>query len=451
MNSTPGLHTKPFPARPRSPMGFSLIEVLIAIFILAIGIISIASLFPVGIVQQRQTTDDIMGPVVANNALSLIRSRVKQEDFGTFEDFNLIAPLITIPGDWPWLRPGFVLEDDATSPGPLSSPTPYNDQGTVDIFSHRYVKKLLDSSNEQNLLFATQIPNGLPIGGTPILWGIPFNRSLHRLNFGTLQPAPPKFIITQQERYFPQQSQASFDASGDPIPPKSPQYTWDCMFRRFNGRVQVAIFVYRVTPPPGMDGYAYTVQPLTNLTVSSGFTEDQRQSPLPMHLPVRLADFGDAEIQSVASEGSWDADNPLSSTPRFPVIVHGNAPGLTYDPGNRMQAWQEPGQWLLDQNNNVRQVLSNGRDDPAADPLEVELLRPVSPVSFAFNNLAGVNFYLGVDPNPIFSGGFAYTDVVTDLWYIPNEVTIDANFNTATDPDEPIVSLTPVFIMVKEL
>ena len=36
-----------------------------AIFILGIGIISIAALFPAGIAQQRRSLDDVTGPVVA--------------------------------------------------------------------------------------------------------------------------------------------------------------------------------------------------------------------------------------------------------------------------------------------------------------------------------------------------------------------------------------------------
>ena len=54
---------------------FSLIEVLIAIFILAIGIISISALFPAGIAQQRRTVDDTIGPIVAENALTVLRRR----------------------------------------------------------------------------------------------------------------------------------------------------------------------------------------------------------------------------------------------------------------------------------------------------------------------------------------------------------------------------------------
>ena len=89
---------------PRAKRAFSLIEVLLAIFILGVGVISIAALFPAGIAQQRASVDDIIAPTVANNAISLLRTKLRAEDFGTFEQFNEKAPRVTITGDFPWLR-----------------------------------------------------------------------------------------------------------------------------------------------------------------------------------------------------------------------------------------------------------------------------------------------------------------------------------------------------------
>src|SRR5215510_7534796 len=68
----------------RGRSGFSLIAVLLAVLILGVGVISSAALFPAGIVQQRLSVDDGMGPRVANNALSILRSKLKQDDFGYF-------------------------------------------------------------------------------------------------------------------------------------------------------------------------------------------------------------------------------------------------------------------------------------------------------------------------------------------------------------------------------
>ena len=45
------------PAKTACRAGFSLVELLLSVFILAIGIISVSALFPAGIAQQQQTTD----------------------------------------------------------------------------------------------------------------------------------------------------------------------------------------------------------------------------------------------------------------------------------------------------------------------------------------------------------------------------------------------------------
>jgi len=104
--------------------GFSLVEVLLAIFILGIGVISIVSLFPAGIAMQRQSVDDIIGPTVAQNAIATIRNRVRPEDFGTPEEFG--NPSNTIHGDFGWSRPAFYTSDLGT--------TTWDDRGTTNLF-----------------------------------------------------------------------------------------------------------------------------------------------------------------------------------------------------------------------------------------------------------------------------------------------------------------------------
>ena len=54
---------------------FSLIEVLMSVFILGIGVIAIASLLPAGIKQQQNSRDISAGPVVAQAAIGLLRSK----------------------------------------------------------------------------------------------------------------------------------------------------------------------------------------------------------------------------------------------------------------------------------------------------------------------------------------------------------------------------------------
>ena len=337
--------------------GFSLIEVLLSVFILGIGVISIAALFPAGIAQQRQSVDDITGPIVAQNALAILRTKLRPADFGTFEEFGAGPPLFTIDGDWPWLRPAFILNDPGFS------------SGTIDIFNGTGA--------------AAAIEAGIPSG-------IPYNTARYATS--------PIFVVTQQERYYPMRSLNS----ANPRPPK-PQYVWDCMFRRFQGKVMVAIFVYRTTIVGGGD-VAYRVP------------ENPSNSDIPP-MPINLS-----------LTALWDTYGltPGNTTEDDALIV-GTDP---YNTADQAQSWQEPGQWILDQNNNLHRVLSQYRHDEFG-PV-VELIRPVPAILDV-----RTNFALGItQPN-----GFVYEDVVSNIWYIPREVTLDG----------VPVRLTTVYVTVREL
>lgn len=60
-------------AHPRTT-GFTLAEVLISLGIFAIGMIAVASLFPVAAILQKETADDILGQQSANNARATIEA-----------------------------------------------------------------------------------------------------------------------------------------------------------------------------------------------------------------------------------------------------------------------------------------------------------------------------------------------------------------------------------------
>lgn len=339
--------------------GFSLIEVLLAIFILGIGAISIAAIFPAGIAQQRLTVDEMVGPTVANNALEIIRSKVRQQDFGTYEDtFSSSPPIVTIPGDWPWSRPAFFTTDSTVSGN-------FVPQGSIAIFDGTLPNTT-----------STEVPYNVFLYGS----------------------SAPDMIITQGERYYPQASQfATVD-----VAPK-PEYVWDCMFRKFGGRVYVAIFVYRVSIP-NVGAFTYKVPTVGGIP------------PVPIWIT-----FNTATEQ-------WDSFGPdLMAGTVDDAQVPGTIAGSAYDPTDNAQQWQFPGQWILDQNNNVHRVIY-GRENQAEGP--VELQRPV-PV------MAGL---------PVFStGNNASEDIVTDIWYMPR--TLNATIGGAATE----ISVTPVYVMVKEL
>ena len=193
--------------------GFSLMELLIAVFVLGIGLIGISALFAAGISQQRQAIDVFQGEMVAENALALLRVKLKSQWFGTMEDFNTedqitpstIAsqPLSNSPidGDWSWKRPGFIFSDYPS--------TPINENGAIDIFSAYLTRYYLNQndSNIQNLLadplvlskIATENYTLLNTDTNFPLCGIPYvPHDCGDAIIGTLK-CPPVVLISQEE------------------------------------------------------------------------------------------------------------------------------------------------------------------------------------------------------------------------------------------------------------
>ena len=78
--------------RPNQP-GFSLIELMIAIGILAIGAAMIASAFPVAAMENKKSVEYTMGALVGENALAICRNKLRHSVLdgpmdGTFRDIT---------------------------------------------------------------------------------------------------------------------------------------------------------------------------------------------------------------------------------------------------------------------------------------------------------------------------------------------------------------------------
>ncbi|MBC8523168.1 prepilin-type N-terminal cleavage/methylation domain-containing protein [PVC group bacterium] len=381
----------------KSHFGFSLIELLLAIFILGIGIISIAALLPAGIRQQQRAADDLIGPIVANNALTLIRSRVSSDDFGyceVFDEFNWSPDLCdnrpsplnesndwrTICGDWMWRRPAFIAADYGDSANPVD----VNLRGAIDIFGAPN-----NSIAEQ---WASYADGELP--------GIPYNLEKHPNLSYTDGPsddkAPPVMRITAAERQYPMWDG---DPRGittevyDPTSRDGGKYYWDCMFRRYEQRVLVAIFVYRIVEPNATSPY---------LVDTSGWTTPQ--------FPYFRNLVG-------SSTGAWSATTD---------VLLGTETDNPNEPNNQ---WQAIGQWIVDQNGHVHQVRRGRRK--TNDSYEVKLVSTPAPVMVSpsitdpsYAAPTNVNWWEGALQNPpvIPSGslrGFVEEGVVTDIWYLP--------------------------------
>ena len=410
-------------ARVPARRAFSLIELLLSVFILAIGIISVSALFPAGIAQQQQSTDDQLGPVVAEQALGLLRSRVSAEDFGTFEEFgvtNVLAQSIQggnasyayrpCAGDWSWIRPGLIKADLAGTQG-------LDDAGAIDIFS-TLAQNTGGTSQE-----VCEFPAGIQGSSGLRFFGAPYNTARTGL-------APP-IIVTQRERWWPTVPEGA--AIGTP-----PQYAWDCMFRRHGGRVQVAIFVFRVVGVGGavrpyvgapLDGTVATGYPdlppvpYRRVMVSSGATSGPATSGPPFGLQVPAGWQQPAALslsaQNPFTTGLAAAGQGLAATD----FIAAQVPQVS-------QQWQFPGQWLVDNNGNVHRVAQGRR--VASDPLQVRLSAPVPrvPSSQVYDDYELQPTATGTDPVP---------QGVRTIHYVP--AIINANGT----------QLVPVYATVRDL
>ena len=383
-----------------SRRAFSLVELLLAVFILGIGIIGISALFPAGIAQQRQANDDIMGPIVADNAMAILRMKLKPEWFGTMEEFgsadlifpNVSAPVThhsTVPGDWEWKRPGFLFKK-------ISTVANIDERGAIDIFSAYYTSNQLGGTIGSSLdLSKIATENSGGTGASAPLFGIPYNTRL----------GIPPVLIFQSERAYPN----NYSGAGKT---KRPAFYWDCMFRRFAGRIQVAIFVYRVVDGGGEPRDYIVSQGSTALGTSL--------PPLPLLVDLSIAPFAPWKFGGLDGLPLTIVDNAKVLNPT-PTTTPGNIPVE--------QSWEFPGQWILDEYNTVHRVLT-GRRTSKDGP--VILTRPV-PAHPPLAELFGVTYTAGTtvgavpaDPGDRF------------IWFVP-----------VTDPKG--FTLVPVYASVQEL
>ncbi|MSR28130.1 MAG: hypothetical protein EXS03_00950 [Phycisphaerales bacterium] len=391
---------------------FSLVELLLAVFILGIGIIGISALFPVGIVQQRQASDDIMGPIVADNAMAILRLKLDPKWFGGYEDFGQsdfvmlptgvpsLALGITIPGDWRWKRPGSLFSDLGN--------TAVNELGAIDIFSGLYSSKQMGGSlgSAVNMSKAgNESPDGDAGGGAgAALYGLPYNRSLFDPQYSPFLPVDthadtvPVVVVTQSERSYPQPGTAGQGF-------KKPAYYWDCMFRRFEGRVQVAIFVYRIVS--GGESRPYTV--------AQGAVPINAATP-----PLPLSIIPAAPWTAGGFDGNPNTAIDNATVPGTAAAATGNPVDLTAE-----QSWQYPGQWIVDQYGTVHRGIG-GRRNTREGP--VTLTRPI-PSHPALPSLFG----FGANGSPT-----GLNTSIRAIWFLPG---IDAAG----------VSIVPVYATVQEL
>ncbi|MBM4052089.1 MAG: prepilin-type N-terminal cleavage/methylation domain-containing protein [Planctomycetes bacterium] len=430
-----------------SRRAFTLVEVLLAVFILGIGIISVSALFPVGIVQQRASNDDALGPVVAQHAMGVIRSKVGQDDFGTFEEYGLYdldgtAPS-TIPGDWHWKRPTMYFQQQLTGVG-WTDGTVEDDTGTIDVFGTLLLNVELGAGPGNNLNlsrvgseFST---DGLGNGANRV-YGIPVNRRKWDPDLDTTTPLfifadydgdsiedngellahQPYAIITQAERWWPAMPPARSVDEANAQARRRPQFVWDCMFRRFEGRILVAVFVYRVGTA-GVEGGPYRVAQAPTISGLASYPATPRLGAFVNPQPT-----GSIGLSVAAIPRAGGVDGNVGTRADNAAIPGTNpgTPAAGFNATNDLYAWQAPNQLWLDQWNDIHRVVG-GRRTSADGP--VTLARPISA-----KVPSAVYFGVGANGLPLADPG-----TLPVIWYLPTE---DANGT----------SITPVYITVMEL
>jgi prepilin-type N-terminal cleavage/methylation domain-containing protein len=413
---------------------FTLVELLLAVFILGIGVLGVAALLPSAISMQQRANDDVVGPIVADNAIAIIRSKLTPEMFGTMEEFNLsndfsspvnpatgngvsVARPFSIPGDWGWKRPTTLV----SAGGPNAASARFI--GAIDIFGGTAAQGA--------------VPGGLLAlserAASAAMQGIPYSRRVFDPTFRAVNPVvgayttpsaqfTPAILITQGERCYPMSSEATY-------PQPKPQYVWDCMFRRFEGRILVAIFVYRVSTAGGdLAGVSRDVGNGVDRNALAPYrvglpTAGAGPSGIPPAIPMSVA---------FAPTQAWR----FGGTDGNPATVFDNARILGTDAAGAgvptelpiASTWQAPGQWIVDEYNVVHKVAS-GRRNTREGP--VFLTRPVpdlEPTQALFGPGAGAQL---TEVN-------MFTRGITQIWFVPTR-------------DQNGFLLQPVYATVKEL
>ncbi len=296
--------------------GFTLIEVLIAILILAIGMLGLGAIFPAVIVEQRNAFAVIEGENVASSAAALLSNR-EFVDFSLIsEDFNQANADVLERYAYEWVVPAFGA----------SFPSPFGTAWDSPVPSY------LDSSG-----------NAADFQGSDTgLWSFNSNYSSVNTTIDFTNANPRLAQIPVSARLFPQ-----------PYSGKDPKYVWDIALRREPGgdRLQAAIFVRRVDA---------RIRVPKNFSMSDVLTDGGAQAmPDGALLPVAInGNTGQPTVDDGQNDKVYAAIQTLSVEVHpehldWMIFINARQPGIDTSVGFAAKV----GQKLLDNTGVVRTVV----------------------------------------------------------------------------------------------
>jgi len=308
--------------------GFTLIEVLIAILILALGLLGLGAVFPVVITQQRNAVAVVDGQSVASMAEAILTSSTEIIDFSEWfvpgNEFGRSGPAPTDGVTYEWVVPPF---------------TPYNG----------YPKA----------------PGFEGFGGSQDgRWFVELDSSLNSVNDITTVGNQNKGL-TVADRLVPQ-----------PFSGKDPKYVWDVVARRQPGtnRPQLAIFIRHVDPRIRVPAD----RTLSDLLVVRGAAAGSNVPLLPVAIDSTTG------LSTVDNKGQ-SADEIVYAAPQtlqvqvvsdhldWLIIEEANTAFLDRSIGFAVQ----PGQKLLDNSGTVRTVIGPPPSDSSISLLNDTTVRVV--------------------------------------------------------------------------
>src|SRR5262245_23422926 len=98
---------------------FSLVEVLVAIFVVALGLLTLLTLFPLGALTMGQAIQDDRAALMAGNALAALQVWDAHRDPGVIAAMTQDPPL---PANWPADAPGWAVYVDPLGARSFAAP-----------------------------------------------------------------------------------------------------------------------------------------------------------------------------------------------------------------------------------------------------------------------------------------------------------------------------------------